>query len=100
MQEKEECKKLREVNTKLEVELKEARELEKSHRYHLLSSREMIGNLQDTVSQLVYLKRDMKKLNEDLLAKDSSISLLQKVSSYLYYKPWISSRIELDFPVD
>lgn len=77
--------KLREINTKLEVELKEARELEKSHRYHLLASREMIGNLQESVSQLVYLKRDIKKLSEEVLNKDSSISILQKVSTKLMH---------------
>ncbi|CAH0604804.1 unnamed protein product [Chrysodeixis includens] len=72
--ESEECKKLRENNMKLEHELKEVREMEKSHRYHLLTSREMIGNLQETVSQLVYLKRDIKKLKEQLAAKDSKIA--------------------------
>ncbi|KAJ8722586.1 hypothetical protein PYW07_003766 [Mythimna separata] len=76
--ENEECKKLREANLKLEVELKEVREMEKSHRYHLLTSREMIGNLQETVSQLVYLKRDVKKLKEQILIKDTNIADIEK----------------------
>lgn len=81
---KEECKKIREINAKLEVELKEARELEKSHRYHLLSSREMIGNLQETVSQLVHLKRDLKKMKEEIMSRDSTILIMEKVSTYLF----------------
>ncbi|KAJ8725754.1 hypothetical protein PYW08_003937 [Mythimna loreyi] len=76
--ENEECKKLREANLKLEVELKEVREMEKSHRYHLLTSREMIGNLQETVSQLVYLKRDVKKLKELISLKDTNIADIEK----------------------
>ncbi|CAH1645981.1 unnamed protein product [Spodoptera littoralis] len=76
--ENEECRKLREANLKLEVELKEVREMEKSHRYHLLTSREMIGNLQETVSQLVYLKRDIKKLKEQLSVKESNIADVEK----------------------
>ncbi|VVD04145.1 unnamed protein product [Leptidea sinapis] len=55
-----ECSTLREINIKLESELKETRELEKSHRYQLLTSREMIANLQETVSHLAYLKRDIQ----------------------------------------
>ncbi|XP_022112632.2 uncharacterized protein LOC110991560 [Pieris rapae] len=74
----EECKNLREVNTRLLIELKEARELEKSHRYHLMSSREMIANLQKTVSHLVYLKRDVKKIKDELVSKDSIIDTLEK----------------------
>ncbi|CAK1581762.1 unnamed protein product [Parnassius mnemosyne] len=76
--EKEECKKLRDINTKLEMDLKEARELEKSHRYHLQNSREMIGNLQETISQLVYLKRDAKRLKEEIIAKDTAIVTMEK----------------------
>ncbi|XP_035436308.2 tropomyosin-2-like isoform X1 [Spodoptera frugiperda] len=76
--ENEECRKLREANSKLEVELKEVREMEKSHRYHLLTSREMIGNLQETVSQLVYLKREMKKMKEQLSMKESNIADVEK----------------------
>lgn len=67
---------------KLELELKEARELEKSHRYHLLSSREMIGNLQETVSQLVYLKRNEKKIKDELISRDCTISAMEKVSYF------------------
>ncbi|XP_063620889.1 lamin-A-like [Cydia splendana] len=76
--EKEEIKMLRENNVKLELELKESRETEKSHRCHLATSREMIGNLQETVSQLVYLKRDIKKLNDDIVSKDATILGLEK----------------------
>ncbi|KAH9645889.1 hypothetical protein HF086_010088 [Spodoptera exigua] len=76
--ENEECRKLREANSKLEIELKEVREMEKSHRYHILTSREMIGNLQETVSQLVYLKRDVKKLKEQLSVKESNIADVEK----------------------
>ncbi|XP_039747053.1 uncharacterized protein LOC120624522 [Pararge aegeria] len=76
--EKEECKKLKEVNSKLELELKETRELEKSHRYHLQNSREMIENLQETVSQLVYLKRDVKKIRDEIVSKDINIASLEK----------------------
>lgn len=68
---------------KLELELKETRELEKSHRYHLQTSREMIGNLQDTVSQLVYLKREAKKLKDEIVSKDMTITSIEKVSTYL-----------------
>ncbi|XP_041977470.1 tropomyosin-2-like [Aricia agestis] len=75
---KEECKKLEETKKKLEIELKEAVELEKSHRYHLLTSREMIGNLQDTVTQLLYLKRDVKKLKEEIGSKDITITSMEK----------------------
>ncbi|XP_047512557.1 MAR-binding filament-like protein 1 [Pieris napi] len=78
MNEGEECKNLKEINTKLLIELKEARELEKSHRYHLMSSREMIANLQETVSQLVYLKRDVKKMKDELVSKDSILDTLEK----------------------
>lgn len=70
---------MREINTKLEIELKEAHELEKSHRFHLLTSREMIGNLQETVSQLLYLKRDVKKLKDEISTKDATITILEKV---------------------
>ncbi|XP_049867249.1 NF-kappa-B essential modulator-like [Pectinophora gossypiella] len=84
--EKEECKKVREVNSKLEVELRETRELEKSHRYHLLTSREMIGNLQETVSQLVYLKRDVKKLRDEIAIKDSTIVALENEKQYIQQK--------------
>ncbi|RVE49016.1 hypothetical protein evm_006374 [Chilo suppressalis] len=76
--EKEELKKLRNINLKLEVEIKEARELEKSHRFHLQTSREMIGNLQETVSQLMYLKRDVKKMKDELSSKDLEISKIEK----------------------
>ncbi|CAG9114493.1 unnamed protein product [Plutella xylostella] len=78
LREKDECKRIREINARLEIELKEARELEKSHRYHLLSSREMIGNLQETVSELVYLRRDMKRIKDDLAVKDLTIASLEK----------------------
>ncbi|CAG4988948.1 unnamed protein product [Parnassius apollo] len=76
--EREECKKLKEINTKLETDIKEARELEKSHRFHLQNSREMIGNLQETISQLVYLKRDVKRLKEEIIAKDTTIVAMEK----------------------
>ncbi|CAH0701704.1 unnamed protein product [Spodoptera exigua] len=79
--ENEECRKLREANSKLEIELKEVREMEKSHRYHILTSREMIGNLQETVSQLVYLKRDVKKLKEQLSVKESNIADVEKIQN-------------------
>ncbi|XP_064071770.1 centrosomal protein of 290 kDa-like [Vanessa tameamea] len=75
---KEECKSLREVNVKLELELKETRELEKSHRYHLQASREMMGNLQETVTQLVYLKRDVKKLKDEIVSKEMTLTSMQK----------------------
>lgn len=78
---KEECEKLREINSKLELELRETRELEKSHRYHLTTSREMIGNLQETVSQLVYLKRDIKKLKDEIAVKNAAISAAETVSN-------------------
>nr|XP_032513851.1 uncharacterized protein LOC116767574 [Danaus plexippus plexippus] len=64
--------------TKMELELKEARELEKSNRYQLQSSRDMIGSLQETVSQLVYLKRDVKKLKYDINSKDITITNINK----------------------
>lgn len=79
MKDKEDGKKLKEINSKLENELKELREIEKSHRMHLLSSREMIDNLQETVSQLVYLKRDVKKLKEEAASKDTVIQAIEKV---------------------
>ncbi|XP_026758203.2 eukaryotic translation initiation factor 3 subunit A-like [Galleria mellonella] len=78
LNDKEECKKLRETNLKIELELKEARELEKSHRHHLLASRQMIENLQETVSQLVYLKRDIKKLSDEIALKDATITSMEK----------------------
>ncbi|KAJ2952974.1 hypothetical protein O0L34_g7350 [Tuta absoluta] len=84
--ERDEIKKVREINTRLEVELREARELEKSHRYHLQTSREMIGNLQETVSQLVYLKRDVKKLKDEMAAKDLFISSLEKEKQTIIQK--------------
>lgn len=59
--------------------MKETRELEKSHRYRLLTSREMIGNLQETVSQLVYLKRDVKKLKDEILLREKTINSFEKV---------------------
>ncbi|XP_075992843.1 uncharacterized protein LOC142987796 [Anticarsia gemmatalis] len=73
-----ECTKLREINSRLELELREVRELEKSHRYHLVMSREMVANLQETVSQLVYLKRDVKKLKEQLSTKETSLVEIEK----------------------
>lgn len=79
VKEKYETKKLREMYTKMELELKEARELEKSNRYQLQSSRDMIGSLQETVSQLVYLKRDVKKLKYDINSKDITIANINKV---------------------
>lgn len=85
--EKEECKKIREINAKMEVELKETRELEKSHRYHLLSSREMIGNLQETVSQLVHVKRDMKKMRDEIISRESTITTMEKVINIYTYIP-------------
>ncbi|XP_059057130.1 golgin subfamily A member 4-like isoform X2 [Achroia grisella] len=78
LNDKEECKKLRETNIKMELELKECRELEKSHRHHLMASRQMIESLQETVSQLVYLKRDIKKLNDEIISKDATITSLEK----------------------
>lgn len=77
--EKEECENLRDINSKLELELRETRELEKSHRYHLTTSREMIGNLQETVSQLVYLKRYVRKLKDEIAAKNTIISAAETV---------------------
>lgn len=82
--EKAECEKLREINLKLEFELREARELEKSHRYHLATSREIIGNLQETVSQLIYLKRDTKKLKDEIAAKNAIISAAESVQYFLF----------------
>ncbi|XP_050345746.1 centrosomal protein of 290 kDa-like [Nymphalis io] len=82
----EECKSLREVNVKLELELKESRELEKSHRYHLQASREMMGNLQETVTQLVYLKRDVKKLKDEIVSKDMTLASMQKDKDNLQQK--------------
>nr|AON96645.1 hypothetical protein [Bicyclus anynana] len=38
----------------------------------------MIGNLQDTVSHLVYLKRDAKRINDELVSKDMTIASMQK----------------------
>lgn len=70
---------MKEANTKLEMELKENQELAKSQRYHLQNTREMIANLQETISQLVYLKREAKKLNDEIVAKDCAISGLKKV---------------------
>ncbi|KAL4714595.1 hypothetical protein ACJJTC_006641, partial [Scirpophaga incertulas] len=69
---------LRNTNSRLEDEVKQARELEKSHRYHLQRSREMIENLQETVSHLVYLKRDMNKLKDELSVKDAKIFNIEK----------------------
>ncbi|KAM3963099.1 uncharacterized protein ACR2FA_002865 [Aphomia sociella] len=83
---KEECKKLRETNIKIELELKESRELEKSHRYHLLASRQMIESLQETVSQLVYLKKDIIKLNEEISLKDANIITIQKEKENILLK--------------
>lgn len=77
--ESEENRKLREANSRLELELREVRELEKSHRYHLVSSREMIGNLQETVSQLVYLKRDVKRLKDQISSKEAGLIDIEKV---------------------
>lgn len=77
--EKEECEKLRQTNLKLELELRESRELEKSHRYHLTTSREMIGNLQETVSQLVYLKLDIKKLKDEMAVRNAVITAAETV---------------------
>ncbi|XP_045785865.1 kinesin-like protein 1 [Maniola jurtina] len=75
---KEECNKYKELYLKSELELKETRELEKSHHYHLQTSREMIGNLQNTVSHLVYLKRDHKKLKDENVSKDLTIASMEK----------------------
>lgn len=77
--ESEENRKLREAKSRLELELREVRELEKSHRYHLVSSREMIGNLQETVSQLVYLKRDVKRLKDQISSKEAGLIDIEKV---------------------
>ncbi|XP_046964577.1 centrosomal protein of 290 kDa-like [Vanessa cardui] len=82
----EECKSLREANVKLELELKETRELEKSHRYHLQASREMMGNLQETVTQLVYLKRDVKKLKDEIVSKEMTLTSMQKDKDNLQQK--------------
>ncbi|CAK1545348.1 unnamed protein product [Leptosia nina] len=38
----------------------------------------MIANLQETVSQLVYLKRDVKKLKDQIVSKDSVITAMEK----------------------
>lgn len=64
---------------KLELELKETRELEKSHRYHLQASREMMENLQETVTQLVHLKRDVKKMKDEIVSKEMTLASMQKV---------------------
>lgn len=64
---------------KLELELKETRELEKSHRYHLQASREMIESLQETVTQLVHLKRDVKKMKDEIVSKEMALASMQKV---------------------
>ncbi|CAG9585276.1 unnamed protein product [Danaus chrysippus] len=64
----------------MELELKEARELEKSNRSHLQSSRDMIGSLQETVSQLVYLKRDVQKLKYEINSKDITIANINKMN--------------------
>ncbi|XP_050667877.1 uncharacterized protein LOC126967453 [Leptidea sinapis] len=81
-----ECSTLREINIKLESELKETRELEKSHRYQLLTSREMIANLQETVSHLAYLKRDVKKLKEEISSKDSAIVIIEREKETIRHK--------------
>lgn len=48
----------------------------------------MIGNLQETVSQLVYLKREMKKMKEQLSMKESNIADVEKVGvSPITYLP-------------
>ncbi|CAH0721781.1 unnamed protein product, partial [Brenthis ino] len=39
----------------------------------------MIGNLQETVSQLVYLKRDVKKLKDEIVSKDIAIATMEKL---------------------
>ncbi|XP_013180344.1 PREDICTED: uncharacterized protein LOC106126979 [Papilio xuthus] len=84
--EKEECKKLREANTKLELELKEIQELAKSRGYHLQNTREMIENLQQTVSQLVYLKRDAKRLSDEIISKECTISALEREKEVIIQK--------------
>nr|XP_034840375.1 uncharacterized protein LOC117996425 [Maniola hyperantus] len=38
----------------------------------------MIGNLQNTVSHLVYLKRDIKKLRDEIVTKDLTITSMEK----------------------
>ncbi|CAG4946597.1 unnamed protein product [Parnassius apollo] len=38
----------------------------------------MIGNLQETISQLVYLTRDVKKLKEEIITKDTTIVAMEK----------------------
>ncbi|XP_068629666.1 uncharacterized protein PF3D7_1120000-like [Battus philenor] len=83
---KEECKKLKDIKTKLEEELKEFKELEKSHRCDLQNTREMVENLQQTVSNLVYIKRDTKKLNEEIISRGSTIATLEKEKEVLTNK--------------
>ncbi|CAG4910750.1 unnamed protein product [Colias eurytheme] len=46
----------------------------------------MIANLQETVSQLVYLRRDVKKLKEEIISKDSCISSLEKEKNNIIRK--------------
>lgn len=87
MKKKDECVILKETNSKLELELKEAREHEKSYRVHMQSHLEMIGNLQETVSKLCYLRRDIKKAQEDIQLRDTTITVLKKVYYiYLYIR--------------
>lgn len=40
----------------------------------------MIESLQETVSQLVHLKRDSKKNKDEMLSRDKIIATLEKVS--------------------
>ncbi|XP_030038860.1 eukaryotic translation initiation factor 3 subunit A [Manduca sexta] len=44
----------------------------------------MIGNLQETVSQLVYLKKDAKKLKEEIMSRDKAILAMEKDRESIY----------------
>ncbi|XP_028036835.1 lamin Dm0-like [Bombyx mandarina] len=50
----------------------------------------MIGNLQETVSQLVYLKRDVKKLKDEILLREKTINSFEKDKENLLMKNEIS----------
>lgn len=43
------------------------------------ASREMMENLQETVTQLVYLKRDVKKIKDEMVSKEMTLASMQKV---------------------
>ncbi|KAJ0180633.1 hypothetical protein K1T71_004037 [Dendrolimus kikuchii] len=46
----------------------------------------MIANLQETVSQLVYLKRDVKKFKDEIVSKDNIIAALQREKETIIHK--------------